>query len=268
MNERRSSSKGDDHNDDDRTSKGASTTVPTEKLSCVLDQNVKLVVYKGDLMQESVDAIVNPANAQLQHGGVAAGAILKAGGKTIQDESDNIMKVRGKRPLQPGAVEVTGSGKLPCKFVIHAVGPIWGRDLEQITKSELYATIHNSLCLVCQNRAKSISIPAISSGLYQVPVEVCAQVLFNAVVDFTSSNSGISLEEIRFVNIDSSTNRTFAREMEKRFGDKIKREKMESQLTNKTKGQERATSDAFIQVSFSKSDAGPDQKSAWATVSR
>ncbi|CAB3980995.1 E3 ubiquitin- ligase DTX3L [Paramuricea clavata] len=212
----------------------------TEKFSSDLSENLKLVVYQGDLTKETVDAIVNPANDHLQHGSGAAGAILKAGGKSIQDESDYIMRKRGKRPLQPGEVELTAGGRLPCKFVVHAVGPVWNHHPPYTAMQLLYNAVINSLSLACHNGARSVSIPAISSGLYQVPVDVCARVLFDAVVYFASkANKSSPLEEIHFVNTESSTNRTFVQEMENRFRGSIKRDKVEASVSKDTKEQER-----------------------------
>ena len=88
-----------------------STTV--EKFSCVLFQNVNVSVYQGDITKETADVIVNSANQQLQHSAGTAGAIVKAGGKSIQDESDEIMKKQRYYDLHPGEVVATKAGKLP-----------------------------------------------------------------------------------------------------------------------------------------------------------
>jgi hypothetical protein len=82
-------------------------------------------VVVGDLTEERVDAIVNAANSALAHGGGVAGAIVRRGGQGIQDESDQ------KAPVPVGSAVMTGSGRLPCRFVIHAVGPRWGEGDEE-----------------------------------------------------------------------------------------------------------------------------------------
>ncbi|XP_028398979.1 uncharacterized protein LOC114522487 [Dendronephthya gigantea] len=216
--------------DSDRSRKETPVSL-TEMLSCNLPGNIKLSVYQGDLTKENVDAIVNPANDRLQHGGGAAGAIVEAGGRSIQDESDAIMKERGKRPFFPGEVAITFAGRLSCKFVVHAVGPIWSQHSSNTAVHYLYNAMYNSLCIANQNGARSISIPAIGSGLYKVPVDTCARVLFDAVWNFANaaekSMSPCPLQEIHFVNIESKTNRTFTQEIEKRFPGSIKREKIE-----------------------------------------
>ena len=91
-----------------------STTV--EELSCVLFQNVNVSVYQGDICKETTDVIVNSANERLHHSAGAAKAIVQAGGKSIQDESDAIMKERRYYDLDPGQVVVTKAGKLPCNL--------------------------------------------------------------------------------------------------------------------------------------------------------
>ncbi|MDD5573466.1 MAG: macro domain-containing protein, partial [Candidatus Hydrothermia bacterium] len=87
--------------------------------------NKFLVVVQGDITEENVDAIVNAANSRLKHGGGVAGAILRKGGKVIQDESDKI----GYCPV--GKAVVTSGGNLKAKYVIHAVGPVWGEGDEE-----------------------------------------------------------------------------------------------------------------------------------------
>ena len=198
-----------------------------------------MVVYQGDLTKENVDAIVNPSNDRLQHDAGTALAIVKAGGRSIQNDSDAIMKTRMKRPLQPGEVELTAGGRLPCRFVVHAVCPVWTHHQPNTAMQLLYNAVINSLDLACRNGARSVSVPAINSGLYQVPVDVCARIQFDAVVYVASKvNKSSTLKEVHFVNIENSTNHTFVQEMEKRFRNSIKREKVEAILSKDTKEQE------------------------------
>ena len=84
----------------------------------------KILLVRGDITERSVDVIVNPANSYLRHGGGLAAAIIRKGGKIIQEESDKI----GEVPV--GNAVITGSGNLPCKAVIHAVGPKYGEGNE------------------------------------------------------------------------------------------------------------------------------------------
>ena len=212
-----------------------------EKLSCVLSENVKVSVYQGDITKEEVDVIVNPANENLDHSVGAAGAIVKAGGKSIQVQSDEFMKKRRYKSLNPGEVVTTKAGNLRCKFIIHAVGPRWGNYyLKDQPKNALYNAVVNSLNVANQNNATSISMPAISSGIFGVPVKICAEVLFTAVVNFAqSAPKSIPLKDIRFVNIDKPTSQVFAQEMKKRFGPSIQWENVELFHSNNVGGNEK-----------------------------
>ena len=198
--------------------KRCSTNVRIQKpkfpLSLKLSDKLKILVYQGNIVDEDADAIVNPSNTRLKHKGGAALAIVNRGGKSIQDECDNIMNQR-RRALQPGDVTFTSNGRLPCKFIIHAVGPRWnGNDRE--CRKFLHAACMNSLELASKNLATSIAIPAVSSGSFGVPTEICAEELYSAAEDYSRMDTG-TLREIRFVNIDLPTVQVFEREMRKRF---------------------------------------------------
>ena len=206
--------------------KGGKMVVNVNKMfTCVLSQNVKLSVYQGDITKEVVDVIVNPANRDLDHDGGAAGAIVRAGGKSIQIESDEIVKKRGNCSLSPGEVVPTKAGNLPCKFIIHAVGPKWNEYRhKEDAKQVLHYAVLNSLLLASQHGTTSISMPAISSGLFGVPVQVCADVLFTTVTNFAMNAAKTNtLQDIRFVNIDKQTSQVFVKEMKRRFGSSIQK---------------------------------------------
>ena len=193
----------------------------TIKIPCFsLYQNVKISVYEGDICKEKTDAIVNSANEQLKHSAGLPRAIVKAGGKSIQDESDEFMKKRNN--LQPGEVVVTKAGNLPCNVIVHAVGPRWGKYShfhKETARNALFNAVLNSLKVASQNGATSISMPAISSGIFCVRVQICAEVLFAAATNFArTALSTNTLKDIRFVNIDKNTTQAFAQEMKKRFG--------------------------------------------------
>ena len=202
-----------------------------EKFSCVLFQSMQVAVYQGDICKETADVIVNPANEYLKHSAGAAAAIVKAGGKSIQDESDEIMKKRRYCDLDPGQVVVTKAGKLPCKLIVHAVGPRWNNYYsyqKDTAKNVLFGAVLNSLTVASHHGARSISIPAISSGIFGVPLSTCAEVLFTAAIQFAqNAPSSNHLADIRFVNIDETTTRAFVEEMKKQFGSSIRRENIE-----------------------------------------
>ncbi|HID06192.1 MAG TPA: macro domain-containing protein [Armatimonadetes bacterium] len=170
-------------------------------------QFIKLV--HGDITDEQVDAIVNAANAYLQHGGGVAGAIVRKGGHIIQEESDRI----GYVPV--GQVAMTTAGALSAKAVIHAVGPQWGEGDED---RKLRSAVWNSLLLAHEQGFTSIAIPAISSGIFGFPKDRCARILIQTALDFCEQYPDSPLREIRFTIIDRSTVNVFMEEMEGRFG--------------------------------------------------
>ena len=209
---------------------GTREKVLTESLSCALFHGVKVAVYQGDVTKDTADVIVNPANERLQHSAGAAEAIVKAGGKIIQDESDAIMKKRN-HSLSPGEVALTQAGNLPCNFIIHAVGPRWHAyqyyEKDKAKKLLLNAVL-NCLTNASYYGATNIAIPAISSGIFGVPVKICAEVLFSAATDFAkNAPKSNSLKEIRFVNIDKATTQVFVQEIKKLFGASVKQGNVE-----------------------------------------
>ena len=213
-----------------------------EKFSCVLFQHVMVSVYQGDISKETADVIVNPANERLKHSAGAAEAIVKAGGQSIQDESDEIMKKRRYYDLSPGQVVATKAGKLPCNLIVHAVGPRWDNYQyyqKDTAKNVLFSAVLNSLTVASQNGATSISMPAISSGIFGVPLQICADSLFTAATKFAkNAPSSNPLKDIRFVNIDKKTTQAFAQEMRKRFGASVRQENIKVFHSNNDGGNE------------------------------
>jgi putative ATPase len=143
--------------------------------------NVHIVL--GDITDEWVDAITNAANEDLCHGSGVAGAISRAGGPTIQRQSN--LYIRKYGPVQTGTCGYTGGGNLNCKFVIHAVGPIWNDEIDpQENIDLLHSAVLNTLRLANNLRCKSVSIPAISSGIFGFDKTLCARTFFEAIEDF------------------------------------------------------------------------------------
>ncbi|MBI5640606.1 MAG: macro domain-containing protein [Nitrospirae bacterium] len=170
----------------------------------VNDRTLRLV--RGDITERDVDAVVNAANSHLQHGGGVAGAIVRKGGDIIQEESDRI----GFTPV--GTAVITGAGRLPSRFVIHAVGPRMGEGNEDI---KLKSAVQASLILASQKNLKSISLPAISSGIFGFPKDRCAKILVSEAADFLRKNSTTSLEVIEFCIYDDLTLGYFRKEFER-----------------------------------------------------
>jgi O-acetyl-ADP-ribose deacetylase (regulator of RNase III) len=159
-----------------------------------------IALTQGDITALAVDAIVNAANKQLQHGGGVALAIVRKGGRVIQEESDKLA------PIETGDAVITTGGKLPAKFVIHAVGPIWGEGDED---NKLRLAIQNSLKLADEKGLKTIAFPAISTGIYRFPVERAAEILLKTAKNYLET-APTKLETVTFCLFDKHTYDVFA----------------------------------------------------------
>jgi len=132
-------------------------------------------VVRGNLLEEPVDAIVNAANGHLAHAGGVAGIISRAAGPELQAESDRLVRERG--PFPTGSAVVTTAGKLPFKGVIHAVGPRQGEGDEE---AKLFQALTAALKRAQERGWSSVSFPAVSSGIFAVPLDVCARAYVRA----------------------------------------------------------------------------------------
>lgn len=175
---------------------------------------VTVEIVRGDITSERVDAIVNAANAHLQHGGGVAAAISRAGGPQIQQESNAWVRDHG--PVEHDRPAYTSAGKLPCRYVIHAVGPVWGEGEED---AKLGRAIVGSLSLADQLGLESLAFPAISTGIYGFPKERAAEIFFATLKNFFENRKTGSLRHIRLVLYDTSTLRAFQSAFERRAGE-------------------------------------------------
>jgi len=151
----------------------------------------ELILTVADLLAAPVDVIVNPANGGLSHGGGVAGQIADQGGDIIQNESDQFIKEHGV--LESGMVAFTSAGHLPYAAVIHAVGPKMGEGDEQ---RKIQQAVSRSLQLCDMHDWKSIAFPAISSGIFGVPIETTARAFFRAITSFWDARMGIPPEKV------------------------------------------------------------------------
>jgi len=150
--------------------------------------NSKLVLIQGDITKIDVDAIVNAANSSLLGGGGVDGAIHRAGGPAILEAC---LKIRAKQGSCPtGEAVITTAGKLPARFVIHTVGPVWQGG--QKGEPELLANCYrNSLALALENNCKTVAFPNISTGIYGYPKAKAAQVAMQTITPFLDQNPGL-----------------------------------------------------------------------------
>ena len=164
----------------------------------------RMQLVEGDITQENVDAIVNAANSHLQHGGGVAAAISRAGGRTIQEESDVWVKKFG--PITHTRPAFTNAGSLPCRYVIHAVGPIWGEGDEVF---KLHQTIRGCFLLAEELHIASLSFPAISTGIYGFPSEKAAEIFKEEIFRFFEKNPLTQLHLVRMVLYGASSLQIF-----------------------------------------------------------
>jgi O-acetyl-ADP-ribose deacetylase (regulator of RNase III) len=159
------------------------------------ESGVTIELVQGNIVrQDDVEAVVNAANAQLRTGGGVAGAVHRAAGPGLTDET------RPLAPIQPGEAVTTGGHDLPNDFVIHVLGPVYGRD--EPSDALLRAGYENALQEAEAHAITSIAFPAISTGAFGFPTEAAAQIALEAVLDAAPTLASVSL--IRFVLFDEN----------------------------------------------------------------
>ena len=147
-------------------------------------------VVRGNLLEEPVEAIVNAANGRLAHGGGVAGIISRAAGPLLQEESDRIVHERG--PLPTGSAVVTTAGNLPFKGVIHAVGPRYGEGAEE---EKLEQALRAAFACARERGWRSVSFPAVSSGIFAVPLDICSRAYLSSVREAKLDNVRLCLRD-------------------------------------------------------------------------
>ncbi len=164
--------------------------------------NSTLELVEGDITLQAVDAIVNAANSALSGGGGVDGAIHRAGGIAIMAECRKI----GRCPA--GTAIITTAGQLPCKYVIHTVGPVYGGG-NRGEAALLASSYRSSLTLAKEHGFKSVAFPSISTGVYSYPVEEAAAIALRTVVDFLKTEPS-KIELLRFVLFSGADFKTYS----------------------------------------------------------
>lgn len=165
-----------------------------------LANGVLVQLVQGDITQERVAAIVNAANEALQHGGGVAGAIVRRGGRSIQVESDAWVRAHGL--VTHAEPAYTRAGNLPCRYIIHAVGPVWGEGDED---ARLNAAIRGALWRADQLSLESIAFPAISTGIFGFPKERAARVMLEALQEYLKVHPASGIQRVRLTLFDQAT---------------------------------------------------------------
>ncbi len=169
----------------------------------------RIQIMQGDITKVEVDAIVNAANSSLLGGGGVDGAIHRAGGPEILEECKKIREKQGGCPT--GEAVITTAGKLPAKYVIHTVGPVWrGGDKDE---PRLLANCYrNSLALAVENAVTTIAFPNISTGVYRFPKELAAEIALQTVADFLKDEEQI--KKVIFVCFDRENYQLYLKKIE------------------------------------------------------
>jgi len=165
----------------------------------ILSTKQTIQIARGDLTAETTEAIVNAANEHLAHGGGVACAIVRGGGAIIQQESNEWVRRNGL--VSHARPAWTSGGHLPAKYVIHAVGPVWGEGDET---NKLAAAIHGSLEVAEELKCTSISFPAISTGIFGFPKEGAARIIFDSIENYFSRHRS-AIQLVRLVLFDKLT---------------------------------------------------------------
>lgn len=165
----------------------------------ITDQDIQVFVYEENILQLPVACIVNAANEYLSHGSGVAFAILDAAGKSFNAACKAYIRRNGL--VKTGSCAATEAGNLPYAYIIHAVGPIWNSAKAEECKALLRSAVESSILKAAELGMDSVGLPAISSGIFGMPVDVCATQYAHAVISASAKIEGSSLREIHFIDM-------------------------------------------------------------------
>ncbi|NWV19113.1 PAR14 polymerase, partial [Origma solitaria] len=177
-----------------------------------------IALYEADLCAYPIDVVVNASNENLKHMGGLAGALSRAAGPTLQEECDELVRKHGD--FQPGCAVITGAGKLPCKSVIHAVGPRWSNEEPQKCTWLLKKTVKKCLQLAEMYNYRSIAMPAISGGIFAFPLELCTHSILSSIKETLEESKGNnSLKKVHLVAFAQDSIQAFSKAFREVFSD-------------------------------------------------
>ncbi|KAM9305745.1 protein mono-ADP-ribosyltransferase PARP14-like [Gastrophryne carolinensis] len=185
-----------------------------------LPTGLTISIYRGDLCRHNVDVIINAANRDLQHVGGLAKAIEDAAGPKLKEDSAQIIRKGG--PVADGESVITDAGRLPCKQVIHTVGPRWDGSSGPRCERLLRRAISSSLELAAEKNHSSIAIPAVSSGVFGFPLKLCVENIVAAIGEYVEmAGRTTSLRQIHLVDTKEETIKVFCEVTKAKFGDRM-----------------------------------------------
>ncbi|XP_065925390.1 protein mono-ADP-ribosyltransferase PARP14 isoform X4 [Magallana gigas] len=207
-------------NGSSRGHRRTSYSLPIKIAECELQFcDKKFIVMKGDVTKLKVDVLVNAANGELDHCGGLALAISKAGGKSIQEESNTY--IASNKIVPDGEAIPAQPGELPCKRLIHAVGPRW-RNGSHNEEHLLKKAIFKCLELTDKYKHSSIAIPALSAGIFGYPVADSVRVILDAIESYIKTVPSSSIKEVYFCDVDDTIVKEFVICLKKKFGLEVK----------------------------------------------
>jgi O-acetyl-ADP-ribose deacetylase (regulator of RNase III) len=169
-----------------------------------------LRISQGDITEQDVDAVVNAANEMLAHGGGVAGAIARRGGPELTSESMRWVEKHGR--VATGSAAITGGGNLKARYVIHAVGPVWGGG-SQGEERLLTSAVRSALGLADEHGFESVALPAISTGIFGYPIERAVPTILSAITGYLGEHPGSSLRDICICDMNAAAVRLFTDEL-------------------------------------------------------
>ncbi|NXQ57750.1 PAR14 polymerase, partial [Anthoscopus minutus] len=177
-----------------------------------------IALYKADLCTHVVDVVVNASNEDLKHIGGLADALSRAAGPALQEECDELVRKLGN--LEPGCAVITRAGKLPCKNVIHAVGPRWNKEKAEMSVNLLRKTVKKCLQVAEIHKHRSIALPAISGGIFGFPLELCTYSIVSSIKETLEESRGnSSLKEVHLVGFTQENIQAFSKAFREVFSD-------------------------------------------------
>ena len=241
--------------------KGVERIEKESECTFLTPQGKMIKVFKDNICDRNVDVIVNAANTKLQHLSGVSKAILDAGGEAIQHECDDFIIQQGS--VLEGQVVVTSAGKMPFKKVVHAVGPSWRKEatrekaIGKTPREEKYLSYAVSNALDAARHFKSIALPAISTGAFEFPHDLCAKIMVDATVQFCEENPNCYLSEIQFTSTDDAVVTAFVTEMASKFGHdpSFSRGSSIGKITSKKAANREAKGRKTVHIAPSASDA-------------